>query len=289
MSEVSQPSVCPCGRLHRPQDARPRRKPRPANHGELAARIYDAKMKGNTAPGARPGEWFVNYAGNCEDPAGPIRRIADSGALLADMYVRCRRCKSCLRARMGYWLRAAAHWTEATMEAGLRTWFGTLTLRPEARAVTLAVAREEWAQAASSSAIPDWWDEPACNERFRLHRKVLVRELQKYFKRLRKAGHRFKYIAVFERHESGWPHIHWLLHELGAKIRHTDLAHQWALGFVKIKLVGGWDRKRRRTLSPVYAAHYVTKYLAKEYQARQLASLGYARYTSISHGSEERT
>lgn len=287
MSDRSHESVCPCGRLHRPQDRRPRKAPRPADHGELSAKIYDAKIAGKTAPGARPGEWFVDYAGNCEAPAGPIRRVADRGALLADMYVRCRRCKSCLRARMGYWLRAAIHWTQATMDAGLRTWFGTLTLGPEARAVTLARAREEWAQVASTSAIPDWWDDPACNERFRLHRKVIVHELQKFFKRLRKAGMKFKYIVAMERHKDGWPHVHWLLHEVGEKILHKDLVQQWQHGFVKVKLVGGYDRKRRRTLSPVFASYYVTKYLAKDYQSRQIASIGYARFIAPPNSARE--
>lgn len=281
MSETSQDRVCPCGRLHRTQGFRRRKRPLPPDHGDLSRSIYGAKIDGKAFLGERPGEWVVNFAGNCEAPAGPIRRVASSGALLSDMFVRCRRCKACLRARMAYWLRAATHWTTVTMEAGLRTWFGTLTLRPEARAVTLAVAREQWAMAASSSAIPDWWDDPACNERFRLHRKVIVHELQKYFKRLRKAGHSFRYLVAFERHKDGWPHVHWLLHEIGERILHKDLAAEWKLGFVKIKLVGGWDRKRRRTLSPVFAAHYVTKYLAKDYQSRQIGSIGYARFSSI--------
>lgn len=275
MSEDSDPKRCPCGRLHRPQ-VRSRKRPGPADHDELVGRIYDARSRGKAAQGERYGEWSVDYAGSCEAPMC-IRRVSDRGALLADMYVRCRRCKPCLRARMGFWLHHSMGLTRATEEDGLRTWFGTLTLRPEVQAALLDRARHKWLaeQPSGSSTVPDWWDDPKCDYRFRWHRAELVREMQLYFKRLRKAGHAFKYFVVFERHKSGLPHVHWLLHESQTAITKDELQKQWVHGFTKVKLVGGYDRKHKRKLSAEFASYYVAKYLAKEHQARQMVSLGY--------------
>lgn len=275
LSEDSYPSVCPCGRSHAIR-RRSRKRPGPADHDEMVGKVYEAKAEGKAIPGDRPGEWLVNYAGNCEAPMR-MRRYADSGALLADYFVRCRRCKPCLRARMGFWVHHATRMAERTEAEGRRTWFGTLTLSPSAQRSTLDLALQKWLTETDlpSSAIPDWWDEPSCDYRFAIHRTALVREVQLYMKRLRKAGHQFKYFVVFERHKSGLPHIHWLLHETGDPIRKSALQAQWSLGFTQVKLVGGYCKKRKRKLSPVFAAHYVAKYLAKEFQSRQLVSINY--------------
>lgn len=196
---------------------------------------------------------------------------------MADYYVRCRRCKACLRARMGYWLHHSMANTRATMQQGLRTWFGTLTLRPEAQSALLDRARQKWLEEreSGSSKVEDWWEDPKCDYRFALHRAELLRELQLFFKRLRKAGHAFKYFVVFERHKSGLPHIHWLLHESQSVITKDQLQKQWHLGFSQVKLVGGHDRKHKRKLSPEFASYYVAKYLAKEFQSRQIVSIKY--------------
>lgn len=248
LSEDSDPSECPCGRSHA-RAGRARKRPGPQSHADMVSAVYDARASGKAVPGDRAGEWLVDYSGSCTN-SHRIRRHSDSGQLMADYWVRCRRCPACLRARMGFWLHHAVGMTRATEEQGLRTWFGTLTLSPESQQATLAIARQQWMQDYGvSSQVPTWWDDPKCDYRFGLHRAVLVRELQLYFKRLRKAGHAFKYFVVFERHKSGWPHIHWLLHESQVAIKKDQLQEQWKHGFSHVKLVGGYDRKRKRTLS----------------------------------------
>lgn len=149
---------------------------------------------------------------------------------------------------------------------GRRTWFGTLTLKPEAQAWALDLARQEWMLEHGSAVVPDWWDDPSCDLRFSLQRAVLVRECQLYWKRLRKAGAQFKYCLVFERHKSGLPHMHFLLHEESEHITKATLQKQWHLGFTQVKLVDGDPRK---------AAYYVAKYLSKSNQSRQIASTRY--------------
>ena len=237
--------------------------------------IYDARMDGKAVPGAREGEWLVDYSSTCKDPIR-IRRHSDSGALMADYFVPCRKCERCLRARMGRWAYRAIAETRKSMQEGRRTWFGTLTLKPEAMASTLLQAQEAY-----GSAHEDWWSDPLCDFRFELHRQVLLGELQKYWKRLRKSGLEFKYFCTFEKHKSGLPHIHWLLHEIGAPIRKRKLQDQWHHGFTKIKIVGGYCRKRRRFLKPEWAAFYVAKYLQKQHQPGRLpASVGYGKPSS---------
>ena len=160
-----------------------------------------------------------------------------------------------------------AHIEQATNN-GRRTWFGTLTLTPSAQEEFVRIAREKWMLSdlsGGSSDIPEWWDDPFCDYRFSLVRDELVAELQKYWKRLRKAGHRFKYIVVFERHKSGHPHMHCLLHEVGDPITKRELQAQWPHGFTQMKIVA--DGRK--------AAYYVSKYLSKSKQARQIASTHY--------------
>lgn len=247
-----------------------------ADHGQLVASIYDALADGKAAQGQRPGEWDVNYASTCENPYR-VRRIADSGAVMADLLLPCRKCPPCRKRLMGHWAYRAIAETRRAKERGLRTWFGTLTLRPEAMAETLDRAIEQYMWRSTDGEIEDFWSDPLCDYRFALHREVLVKELQKYWKRLRKAGLKFKYLAVFERHKSGLPHIHWLLHEVDQPILKKKLQEQWPHGFTKVKLIGQYDKRRRRKLSPEYAAFYVCKYLQKHKQSRQLGSIAYGK------------
>lgn len=174
---------------------------------------------------------------------------------------------------MYYWTYAAMHQIKLVADAGGRTWFGTLTLAPEWQAEFERCAREGFMAGYGSSDIPAWWDDPTCDERFQRVRDEIVPELQKFWKRLRKAGHRFKYLLVFERHKSGLPHMHFLLHEEEAPILKRHIAAQWPFGFTDISLVGANTSGKRR--SPEKAAFYVAKYLQKSDQSRQLASEGY--------------
>lgn len=95
---------------------------------------------------------------------------------------------------------------------------------------------------------------------------MLGPELTKSLKRMRKnTKSRFRYIAVFERHCDGYPHLHLLLHEQGQPLTKRDIQAEWRLGFSQCKLVDQGPK----------AAFYVAKYLSKEAAARVRASLRY--------------
>lgn len=252
---------CACGRVHpRPQ---PRRAPIRRPESDLGSKITDAAFRGEAVQ--VDGRWYVALHGDC---MSPLKLGAnDLGRLFATRLVRCRVCGSCRRARTNYWGFAGMEQTRIGGEAGLRTWFGTLTLDPAWQGEFLDAARQ-----ASECPNAEWWEDAQCDERFARVRDVLVRETQKMWKRLRKAGHQFKYLIVFERHKSGLPHMHFLLHERGAPIRKKDIQAQWPYGFTNVSIVGG---RSARATAPERAAWYVVKYLSKSAQARQLASHGY--------------
>ena len=270
---VSEPSVvsgCPCGRSH--PDRRAFRRSairRPVDRAELAARVYAAEVDGIATIDRAKAQSVLHYAGDCQSPI-VIKSYGSSGAVFVLTETRCRKCGPCRRARMWYWCYAAIEQTRAAQAAGLRTWFGTLTVNPAARAELADRAMRTYMETGGSCAVPEWMSEPDCDLRFKLLRDQLQVELQKYWKRLRKAGLQFKYFAVFERHKDGFPHVHYLLHEIDKPILKRELAAEWPHGFTKVKLVGG--NAKGQPVSPEKAAFYVTKYLQKSGQSRQIAS-----------------
>lgn len=256
-AEASQPKRCPCGGVH----TRPRkRKVLRAPETGLPRGVFEAWTEGKAERGP-DGRWTLRYAGNCSSPI--TLKANDMERTFAARHVRCRRCPQCLRARTAYWALAAVQQTKLAN----RTWFGTLTLRPECQDGILAAAMQ------SGKAPPDtdWWD-AHCEARFEAVRDQLLKEVQRFWKRLRKAGHKFSYLVVFEQHKSGLPHVHFLLHEKDAQIRKKDIQAQWPFGFSNCSIVGG---RSRQAAAPERAAWYVAKYLSKSPQARQVASLRY--------------
>lgn len=264
---------CPCGTSHPSPRVWRRRRPSPGDHARIVGHLTDAYASGKASGDPQRGSHVLHFAGQCERPI-QLRKSASKGALFVTYETRCRRCPDCLRARMNYWALAAVNQTVQAHERGDRTWFGTLTLRPQAIAAIKVRVFEQWASEQGSASVepPGWIEQPECDFRFGLMRDQLVRELQLYWKRLRKAGHRFHYLVVFERHKSGEPHMHWLLHEVGGRISKRALQAQWPHGFTQVKLVNASDGSPR---SVDRAAWYVAKYLGKEVQSRQLASIGY--------------
>ena len=261
---------CPCGRSHPAQgEGRRPTRPSPAFDGKTTQRVYEAWVAGKASVDLKARSAEVSYSGDCEKPLRIAQGTFDYRRVFWN--TRCRKCPACLRAKTRYWALAATEQTRRAAEQGRRTWFGTLTLSPEAVAMIQARAFAQWAEGQAGAAVtpPEWWDDPRCDFRFGLMREQLVGECQRYWKRLRKAGHRFKYFLVFERHKSGEPHMHWLLHEEGERILKRDLASQWPHGFTKVKLVGG---NSHQNASPERVAWYVAKYLGKTVQARQIAS-----------------
>lgn len=215
------------------------------------------------------GDWDI--AGGCTN-SRPIEMLGATpgargrGPLYGlTMHVRCRRCAWCLRRRGGLW----AHRAVEEMSGPGRTWMATFTASP-ANHYMLRVR----ASARLRSRAVDFDSLPA-RERFAELAMEFGAELTKYWKRLRKnTGAKFRYILVAERHKSGLPHFHALIHEQPgpAQLRHATLTAGFGLGYTKFKLCQG-----------VKAAWYVTKYLTKSAEARIRASL---HYGSPSRGKE---
>ena len=263
LSEPGQASGCPCGRSHPPQGISLRKLRKPVSTERLREQLYTQQAFLQDAPD----RFRLDYAGSCESPI--CVKQNDVTRLFVDTLVRCRRCKPCLRARTNYWGYAAMRETLEAQDRGLRTWFGTLSLTPTWQSEFLRRAMDRWSEAQPTGAFPDWWDDPKCDERFRLVRNELLPEVQKLWKRLRKKGYRFKYFLVFERHKSGLPHMHFLLHEQSSRITKSAIQAEWAFGFSNVSIVGG---RSKNAAAPEKAAWYVVKYLSKSVQARQVAS-----------------
>lgn len=205
-------------------------------------------------------EWGDGVAlGRFGANARPMTAVdAPSGApLYVDMRTRCRKCSWCLRQRASMWsLRARAE-----IHASSRTWFGTLTLRPEEHFRSVCVAE------ARAIARGTRWAELSPAEQFQARHAVISEEITKWLKRCRKDSEaRLRYCLVAEAHKSGLPHYHVLVHErwLGGQISERQLRRQWKLGHSKFNLTDG-----------AKAAWYVAKYLAKASQARVRASVRY--------------
>lgn len=194
-----------------------------------------------------------------DDPAGKVLPL-DGVARIATLEVRCRACPPCLVARGLLWRDRAM----AEYRAAPRTWFGTLTLAPEAHAHIANIAR----LVASSNG--DDFDAYDAAKQFALRHKYASAEITKYLKRLRKGGARFRYLVVCEAHKSGLPHYHMLVNELDdGSVRHKQLVSQWRIGFSKFNLAH--DNA---------SAAYAVKYLFKSKDARVRASLDYGSHPS---------
>jgi len=183
----------------------------------------------------------------------------DKGMAVTHAKVRCRRCHTCQRHRRRLWMARA----QDEIRMGYRTWFGTLTCRPEWH--MMAQARASKAVRASClteiEALPE-------ADRFRYLLKEYKAELAKFFKRVRKeSGAKLRYLLVVETHKSGLPHWHLLIHEAtNMPVRKETLERQWALGFSQWRLVDQADSR---------VPFYVCKYLTKSSESRLTASLRY--------------
>lgn len=169
-------------------------------------------------------------------------------------------CDECLRYRARIWRDRAA----VEIAQSQRTWLWTLTLRPEEQYRALA----EGLRDASEEQRKSDWD---------LRVSVIQRWLTLCLKRIRKnSGARIRYLAVYEAHKSGMPHVHVLLHERNSAVRKGLIQGEWPHGFTNCRLV-----------KDVNSALYVTKYLSKAMAARVRASLRYGKddlYHSASVG-----
>lgn len=181
------------------------------------------------------------------------------GLLVVEMHVRCRTCETCRKVRSRMWYARAM--TETIASA--RTWFGTITLRPQANHESLSRARR---QCTRRGVV---WEELTPDEQFAELHKQNGLHLQLWLKRVRKeSGAPLRFLLVCEAHKSGLPHYHCLLHETDAMrpVRHKTLSDQWKLGFTNFKLC----------VDPRQAG-YLCKYLSKSAAARVRASARYGQ------------
>lgn len=233
---------------------------------EVRSLMLIALRSGGVRHGLTSCSWDVSS--DCQAPvdrvhfARAMRRgdgTVKGTSLEVNMTVRCRKCDKCRAVRRRLWSARA----RAEVQASVRTWFVTLTLRPEEQYRFLAQARLS-AKAASEDfdALPYW-------RQFDLRHRAICPEITKYLKRVRtESGAPLRYLLVAEAHKSGAPHYHMLVHEtdVSSPVRHACLSSQWKLGFSNIKLC-----------SDLRMATYLCKYLSKSNAARVRASLRYGQ------------
>lgn len=163
----------------------------------------------------------------------PCQRVQITEPFYLEILRPCRRCPTCLLARQKQWqARACSEFDNAK-----RTWFVTLTLRPEARFYALIDGG---------------------------YKKFLDREWTLMLKRLRKnIALPFRYLSVLEEHMDGVLHLHALLHDVEGLIPKAAIRCEWSHGITECKLAGK-DK-----------AFYISKYLLKSTRGRVRASLRY--------------
>lgn len=199
-------------------------------------------------------------------------------------------CAECQRERRRRRMVARAlEATTSSFASGARVWKGTLTCSAEYlyKAKCTAIIDQQ----VRSSGINFCGPQSDLSARaFRLLDAVIYRDIQKFLKRLRKAGHRFTFLCVTERTpksrkdgainiNAGMPHYHLLLHEASAAgpVSKRDLQDgEWPGGFVKFKLVNPED--------PTDAL-YACKYLNKE-GGRVRASKHYGNKKAMDRASQ---
>lgn len=258
------------------------------DHAVISSMVMRSLPIGMTRVSQSRFQWDVS--GRCEAPVSVelegrpasdwIRRLKfvvvakrQKHPLIVLMITPCRKCRNCLKARMKMWAARACH----EVREAQRTWFATFTLRPEAhyvmqcRAVAIADARS----------IPT--NELTETEMLKRQSTEVEKEMTLFFKRLRKElpQSQLRYLLVREKHKSGLPHWHALIHEVsGPPIHYRTLQSHWQFGFAKFKL-----------LEDERAAFYVAKYLGKSNEGRVRASIRYGRYrgpkNDLSHSEDE--
>lgn len=230
-----------------------------------AGHYWPTSLEGKLVPRL---EWDV--AGGCE-AAIPVEiwsrwsvRLTEqtSAPITVQLFTRCRRCMWCKNQRAWLWMQRAA----SECKAAPRTWFVTLTLSPDEQYAASVRAR------ASVTLKGVDFEGLRESEKFEERVKAIGRDLTLWVKRIRKnSGARIRILIVAERHKSGDPHFHALIHEteIDRPVRKSILRESWTLGYSAYKLV---DDPR--------SAAYVCKYLAKDASTRIRASFRYGSQPS---------
>lgn len=217
------------------------------------ARAVGSNVTDMSGDCARPMDLYM--AGRPSPVLSQITRSDPETSIVQSVLVRCRKCEACLMHRRRQWTARAI----AETRSSVRTWFGTLTLRPDF---------QTWARMSALKAL-----DAACHrdaqesEIFKRTANAIAPELQRFLKRARKASSaRLRYLLVCEPHKAGTPHFHMLLHEHEGSISKRVLEHCWRFGFSQWRLIDADDPR---------ASGYVCKYISKETTLRPKASLKY--------------
>lgn len=230
-------------------------------------------------------EGELNWAGDCTAPVMIfLRGVSDqvlsffrerepgTPDVVAWATVRCRKCNECRYTRRRAWTRRAM----AECAVATRTWFGTLTLRPEDRVRYTYKAHLE----ASRKRVEQW----CClndSEQFTYLVSAIGKELTRYIKRVRKnSGATLRYLLVSEEHKDGFPHFHMLVHECAGTVTKRQLDEAWRLGFSQWRLVAPGQGAK--------GARYVCKYLSKSALSRIRGSHKYGQMEGFLHSTAER-
>lgn len=243
-----------------------------ARYGGNCSRPIDMQFTGRPLVG-RPSKAKLRWRWSTLAGRRVLRHVAprdshiprDGLPMFVDLEVRCRRCENCLRCRQRCWQARAL----AEVRQSARTWFGTLTLRPEAYYELLCQAQVQCRARGVD------YETLSSDDKFRELNKVIFREITLWQKRVRRySGAKLRFLVVAEVHKSGRPHYHLLVHEVedSVPVRWELLTKQWRHGFVQFKL-----------MHDIQAAAYICKYLGKEALARVRASRFYGKETREAH------
>lgn len=219
--------------------------------------------------------YWTAYVGR---PEGEPRMFTFAGVKMTihlDIATRCRRCEKCRAYRSWLW----KHRMAEEMRFGVRTWYGTLTLTPSNHYRVMVEARR-YTEARGVA-----WQSLSDDERFRARARISLNEVSKYVKRFRKrawGAHGIapmSWVCVTEKHKSGLPHFHMLVHERSMRpITHRLLSEAWGLGFERWRLV-------QHVEEPHAVAWYLCKYLTKDFSNRVRCSEKYGAERAATVGA----
>lgn len=166
--------------------------------------------------------------------------------------VPCRKCGPCRKARRMLWTDRAVR----EYRASTRSWFVTLTFRPEERYKLRLQAVKRLRDSGGDFERLSERDQFA--ELLREYQRPVSLYLMRLRKGLAKRGWEltsFRYILVPERHADGAPHFHAILHEVAEDqpLRKARIEEAWTHGVLHARL-----------LKDERAARYAVKYLGKQ-------------------------
>lgn len=186
-----------------------------------------------------------------------VTPLTDGASKTVAIEARCRKCSACLKMKQVSW----AYRATQECDWSTRTWFCTFTLTPQMQYhYDLLTIRKLADSCVSDVSL-------SSEELFIEKHRQISKYFTKMFKRLRKnTGVQFRYLLVVEKHKSGEPHYHALIHEFLGELSKRNIQMEWALGFSNVKLVHDHD-----------SARYVCKYLSKDSNARVRASRFYGK------------